>query len=161
VSDPLIESDQAGLVTPIWDDASASFASGETTIRGEFLRLVEAYGALGQGSPAADAASASDMPTDDIRGYPRDATPDLGAYELGAVPGQGGAGAGGGGGGAGGGASSAGAGGSAQAGDSPTSEEGGCGCRTTPGPAGTSAWLLALVSLIAAGRVTRSRRTRT
>ena len=82
--DPSLPADQSGLVAPQWNEATHSFPSGATTIREEFLRLVEAYGALPAGSPAVGAALAADMPLDDIRGLLRDSQPDVGAYEHGA-----------------------------------------------------------------------------
>jgi hypothetical protein len=85
-ADPLVGGDQSAIVLPRWDESSA-FPSGSKSIREEFLRLVETYGALGAGSPAIDAADAAHMPSEDIRGYARDGSPDLGAYEWGAQAG--------------------------------------------------------------------------
>ena len=84
VEDPRLPADHSGIVLPSWDADTRAFESGTTTIRDEFLRLVETYAALGEGSPAVDAADPTDMPADDIRGYARDSAPDLGAYERGA-----------------------------------------------------------------------------
>ena len=80
--DPLLETDHGSLVLPVWDENSHRFPSGSTTIRAEFERLVYAYGAVGEGSPAEGAANAGRMPSDDILGNARDANPDIGAFEL-------------------------------------------------------------------------------
>ena len=82
VADPGLSTDHSGVVLPVWDETSGSFASGNTTILEEFVRLVEMYGAIPDRSPAVDAADPDDMPSTDIRGLPRDAEPDLGAYEV-------------------------------------------------------------------------------
>ena len=82
VADPLIEKNQAGIVLPVWDEAAGRFASGSTTIRQEFERLVHAYGDLQPLSPAIGAANAATMPPDDILGNARDANPDIGAVEY-------------------------------------------------------------------------------
>jgi hypothetical protein len=82
VADPRLNADQAAIVLPQWNAAAGQFLSGAGTIRAEFLRLVETYGAPGAGSPAIDAADPGAMPADDIRGGPRDARPDLGAFEY-------------------------------------------------------------------------------
>jgi len=79
VADPLINIDQNNIVLPVWNDNS--FASGTLTIREEFERLVDLYGALGVGSAAIDSASGN-MPSDDILGNPRDANPDIGCFEV-------------------------------------------------------------------------------
>jgi len=76
--DPMLESTH-NIALPTWD--GNSFASGSTTIREEFERLVNLYGALGDGSAAIDAAS-TNMPSDDILGNPRDANPDIGCFEV-------------------------------------------------------------------------------
>jgi hypothetical protein len=82
VADPLLETNQQGIVLPKWDTTNHRFSSGSTTIREEFERLVEGYGALGAGSPAIDAADPAHAPADDILGRVRDGSPDLGAYEF-------------------------------------------------------------------------------
>jgi hypothetical protein len=82
VADPLLEPDHAGLVLPVWDENNHRFPSGSTTIRGEFERLVNACGAVGEGSPAVGAADAGRMPPEDILGRARDTNPDIGAFEL-------------------------------------------------------------------------------
>ena len=82
VGDPLLEINHGGLVLPVWDENAHSFPSGSTTIREEFERLVNTYGAIGEGSPAQGAADPARMPPDDILGNARDADPDIGAFEL-------------------------------------------------------------------------------
>jgi MYXO-CTERM domain-containing protein len=89
VDDPGLPGDQADIVLPRWDADAGAFVSGSATIREEFLRLVESYGALAEPSAAASAADPANMPGDDIRAFARDSEPDLGAYELGAVSGDG------------------------------------------------------------------------
>ena len=70
------------MVIPRWDAARGRFASGETSIRGEFERLVKLYGQLPAGSPAAGRADAKHMPPDDILGRPRGEHPDIGAWQT-------------------------------------------------------------------------------
>jgi MYXO-CTERM domain-containing protein len=82
LEDPGLETDQSAVVLPRWDRGASAFESGATTIREEFLRLVDTYGALPAASPAIGAATV-DPPADDIRGLARDDQPDLGAYEYG------------------------------------------------------------------------------
>lgn len=72
---------QAGLVPPHFDSATHTFADGSTTIREAFEHLVLTYGAIGATSVALDGADPAHAPATDILGLPRDATPDLGAYE--------------------------------------------------------------------------------
>ena len=76
--------DQANILLPRW--TGAAFASGATSVRAEFIRLVEGYGAIPAGSPAVGAADPLLAPADDILGRPRDAAPDLGSYERTAPP---------------------------------------------------------------------------
>jgi len=83
-ADPQLADPSQGVVLPRWDPARAKFLSSETTIRGEFTRLVNAYAALGAGSAAIDAAEAMNMPDHDILGRSRDAKPDIGCFEKGA-----------------------------------------------------------------------------
>src|SRR5262249_32112786 len=130
--------DHTNITLPRWSAADGAFLSGKKTIREEFLRIVEGYGALAPSSAAADAADATDMPAVDIRGLPRDPMPDLGAYELGPTqPGAGGStGRGSSSSGAGPASGSGGAGaGSSAAGAALTEpgDDGGCGCRVGPG----------------------------
>jgi hypothetical protein len=80
VADPLLGPAQAAMVLPRWN--GSAFLSRNTSTRQEFVRLVELYGALPQGSPAIGAADPAFTPADDILGRPRSATPDLGAYEY-------------------------------------------------------------------------------
>ncbi len=81
--DPKLNPDQSSIVLPVWDDSRKQFLSGKTTIRDEFVRLVQLYGAIGEGSAAIDAADKSNMPQDDILGNARDSSPDIGAFEFG------------------------------------------------------------------------------
>jgi hypothetical protein len=82
LGDPLIEKNHAGLILPVWDEDLHRFPSGSVTIREEFERLALTYGAISAGSPAIGAADPANMPPDDILGRPRDANPDVGAFEL-------------------------------------------------------------------------------
>ena len=153
--DPQLETDHASIVLPRWDALAGAFPSGASTIREEFLRLVQRYAALPATSPAIDAASSVSMPSSDIRNLSRGDLPDLGAFELNAGGGAvGGAGAGGGWGG------SPAAGGGAPAGGSDpvagSTEEGGCGCRVGGGSA--RPWQLAAALAGAALALARRRR---
>lgn len=166
--DPLMEADHSGIAVPRWDEASHRFPSGSTTIREEFLRLVETYGAIGTGSPAIDAGESTSMPADDIRGLARDSSPDIGAYEVGAggaagaggASGSGGSATGGVGGSSGSGGStgpagggSAGASGTGAAGTSGSAaqpapdDEGGCGCGIPANTRRGWVWLVGLLVL--------------
>jgi hypothetical protein len=78
---PLLPS-PAALVTPVWNEAGASFGGGHATIRAAFVALVEAYGRPGAGGAGIGAADPAQMPATDILGRTRDAAPDLGAYEI-------------------------------------------------------------------------------
>lgn len=80
--DPKLPGDQSAVVLPLWNATAGTFQSGETTIRAEFVRLVQTYGTLGSGSAAAGKADASEMPADDILGRPRGAQPSVGAFEV-------------------------------------------------------------------------------
>jgi hypothetical protein len=80
VRDPGLPTDQTSIVLPVWE--GTAFLSGEPTIRGEFVRLVLAYGALPAGSPAVGRALAAPAPPRDILGRLRDGQPDLGAFEV-------------------------------------------------------------------------------
>jgi hypothetical protein len=79
VANPQLNTSQAGIVLPRWN--GTAFASGSTTVRQEFLRLVNLYGAIPAGSPGQNQADAALAPTDDILGRPRSA-PDMGAFEV-------------------------------------------------------------------------------
>jgi len=76
----MLPTDQSGIVLPVW--TGSSFQSGSHTIREEFVRLVRAYGQIPTTSPAVGTALASVAPPLDILGRPRDASPDLGAFEA-------------------------------------------------------------------------------
>ena len=82
VANPLLNTNQASLVLPRY--TGAAFVSGSATAREEFLRLVNAYGAVPAGSPAVGAAAAGQSPADDILGLPRPvgAGSDVGAFEY-------------------------------------------------------------------------------
>ncbi len=156
-ADPLLPTDQAGIVLPEWQ--SGGFPSGSATIRDELLRLVESYGALSAGSPAIDSGDPANMPADDIRGLARDGSPDRGAYEFGAATpapdaGVGGSGSGGapgsGGSATGGGPGSGGA--VAGSGASDSGDDGGCGCRTAGGDHALGFGLLLALGLLLGAR---------
>jgi hypothetical protein len=85
VADPKLPTNQAGIVLPVLDEGSGTFPSGSATIRQEFERLVNAYGAIPSTSAARDAANAAAMPALDILGRARDAHPDIGCFEYGAA----------------------------------------------------------------------------
>ncbi len=91
IADPLFAQVPDNIVLPRWNEQEGAFPSGSTSIAEEFLRLVEAYGAIAPTSPARDVADPAHMPAQDIRGLPRDSNPDIGAYEY-IPPGSGGAG---------------------------------------------------------------------
>ena len=80
VADPGVSTSHAAIVLPRWN--GAAFPSGSATIRQEFERLVEAYGAPANAGPVVDQADFARAPADDIRGRPRGSSPDLGAYET-------------------------------------------------------------------------------
>jgi hypothetical protein len=79
VADPLLNTDHEDILLPRWH--GLAFPGGNTLIRQEFTRLVELYGKISADSPAANLANPIYTPADDILGYPRGVTPDLGAYE--------------------------------------------------------------------------------
>ena len=80
VADPLLNPDQASILLPRWN--GSAFLSGSSSIRQEFERLVNLYGAIPYASQARDKADPAFVPVDDILGRPRTAAPDLGAYEY-------------------------------------------------------------------------------
>ena len=80
VNDPGL-ADPLGAIVPRW--TGGGIQGGHANIRAAFLALVDAYAAIGVGSPAVDTADGDHMPATDIRGARRDASPDIGAYELG------------------------------------------------------------------------------
>lgn len=79
-ADPVL-TDPANLVLPTWQSQSRTFVSGNTAIREEFLRLVNAYAALGLQSGALDAADPQHAAQEDILGRSRGSQPDIGAFE--------------------------------------------------------------------------------
>jgi hypothetical protein len=80
VADPKLATDQSAVDLPYWSEGQ--FPSGSRSIRQEFTRLVESYGALPPDSPAVDAADPATAAADDILGRKRQRT-DLGAFEAG------------------------------------------------------------------------------
>ncbi len=80
VADPLLNFFHDAVVVPRWE--GEAFLSGNTTIRQEFLRLVEEYAVLPPGSPAIGQADPAHAPAEDILGQPRSATPELGVFEY-------------------------------------------------------------------------------
>lgn len=79
VANPLLNTNQSSVTLPRWN--GSSFASGNATIRQEFERLVNVYGAIPAASPANGKADLAFAPADDILGRLRGASPDLGAFE--------------------------------------------------------------------------------
>lgn len=152
----------------LWSNAPCDNAAGEGDVIGD--PLLERSGATGPGeltaqwfritagSPARDQGVVLTEVTDDIFQATRDAEPDLGAHEYGAMPPDGGAG----GTGSGGSPTTGGSGGAGATAAAPdaSGDDGGCGCRlvvfrpTMPALAST----LALVLGIALQRRTRGRR---
>ena len=81
VANPLLNTNQSGLILPRWN--GSAFLSGSTTVRQEFVRLVNQYGQIPAGSPAIDRALPAQAPATDILGNGRGSAPDLGAFESG------------------------------------------------------------------------------
>ena len=81
IDDPLLGA-QDEVILPRWVPEENRFAEGSSTIREAFVRLVEFYGRPANGSPAANAANASNTPAEDILGNPRTTMPDIGAFEI-------------------------------------------------------------------------------
>ncbi len=79
-ADPLQNENQSDLILPRW--TGESFRSGSTSIRQEFLRLVETYGSIPAVSPAIGNADPAFAPHDDILGHARVGAPDIGAYQF-------------------------------------------------------------------------------
>ncbi len=79
-----LEPPASEIVLPRW--TGEAFLSGASSIRQEFIRLVELYGTPDPASPAAGGAVAEEAPPADILDRQRDSAPDLGALELGAPP---------------------------------------------------------------------------
>jgi hypothetical protein len=80
VLDPGLATNHGSVTPPVW--GGSAFASGETSIRAEFVRLVQTYGAIPPGSPAVGRASPSVAPKRDILGRAWVQEPDLGAFEA-------------------------------------------------------------------------------
>jgi hypothetical protein len=80
VRNPRLAEDQRTITLPVWE--GSAFASGASTIRAEFRRLVSTYGAIPASSPAVDRAVRAFAPEVDILGHRRDRHPDLGASEA-------------------------------------------------------------------------------
>ena len=75
----------SGTVLPRFDTTLFAFQSGQTTVRGEFERLVRRHAIPARTSPLIDAAAGSFAPVDDILGVARAGRgvgPDLGAFEA-------------------------------------------------------------------------------
>lgn len=81
IDNPALEENQDNIILPVWDKENEQFLSGNTTIRQEFERLVNAYGTISETSPAKNSADAAYMPTEDILGRKRDSLPDIGCFE--------------------------------------------------------------------------------
>jgi hypothetical protein len=81
VADPRLPDPSGQVLLPRLDPATGRFPSGQTSIRGEFERLVNRYARPGQSSPAAGAADPANMPQDDILGHPRGPRPDMGCCQ--------------------------------------------------------------------------------
>lgn len=79
VANPRLNTNQTNIVLPRWN--GATFLSGKTTIRQEFIRLVNLYGKIPANSPAIGKANPTFAPSTDILRRIR-RTPDLGAYEY-------------------------------------------------------------------------------
>jgi hypothetical protein len=79
VADPGLSTNQGSVVLPRWN--GSTFVSGNATVRQEFVRLVNLYGAIPAGSPAQNQADPALSAADDILGRSR-STPDLGAFEV-------------------------------------------------------------------------------
>jgi len=74
-------SGQSSLVLPRWNAGAGEFADGSATIREAFVQLVTLYGRPGAMTGGVDHALAAQAPAADILGRPRDAAPDVGAFE--------------------------------------------------------------------------------
>jgi hypothetical protein len=80
IGQPYLNENYTDLVLPYWTGTSIN--GGSTSIREEFIRLVNLYGAIPPNSAAVNKADPSYAPTDDILGRTRSGTPDLGAFEY-------------------------------------------------------------------------------
>ncbi|OGF50576.1 MAG: hypothetical protein A2231_10035 [Candidatus Firestonebacteria bacterium RIFOXYA2_FULL_40_8] len=83
VANPGLNVNQSSVVLPKWSPSSGKFPSGNFTIRQEFERLVNAYGAITGGSPAFNTAENINMPVEDILGNTRETQKDIGCFEYG------------------------------------------------------------------------------
>ena len=79
IANPGLNTNQSGVVLPKWN--GSSFTSGNATTNQEFLRLVNAYGAISGSSPASGVANPTYAPSVDILGNARPGSPSMGAYE--------------------------------------------------------------------------------
>jgi len=79
VSDSKLNINQTAIIFSRWD--GMKFKSGNTTIRQEFLRLVNLYGSTFAGSAAIDKANPAYAPSTDILGNARGTMPDIGSFE--------------------------------------------------------------------------------
>ena len=80
IQDPMLEMNHEDIVLPVWD--GEEFISGQSTIREEFVRLVNQYGRIALSSPAVDMSDPSFAPKVDILDHARSGTADIGAYEY-------------------------------------------------------------------------------
>lgn len=80
VRDPRLATNQGSVTLPVWD--GSAFESGETSIRAEFVRLVQAYGRIPEDSPAVGRALRSVAAARDILGRTWVRNPDVGAFEA-------------------------------------------------------------------------------
>lgn len=71
----------SSVTLPRW--TGSGFASGSASIRAEFVRLVNLYGAIGSNSVAINRSAPAQTPPDDILGRARGTQPDIGAFEFG------------------------------------------------------------------------------
>ncbi|MGQ0793021.1 MAG: hypothetical protein ACT4NX_02925 [Deltaproteobacteria bacterium] len=84
--DPRINPNQRAITPARWSGDTKSFLSGNKTVREEFIRLVNSYGAIGRESAAIDAADFKTSPMEDILGRIRGSAPDIGAFEYSQAP---------------------------------------------------------------------------
>ena len=84
VANPQLNTNQAGIVLPRWN--GTAFVSGNTTIRQEFVRLVNLYGAIPAGSPGHNQADPALSRRRTTSWATRARVPDVGAFEVTAPP---------------------------------------------------------------------------